>query len=128
MRYLLDTHTLLWLATDSPRLSPTVIEIFQSPHSEALLSVASLWEIAIKVSMGRLDLGGDYATAMAYHLQKAQVELIAITFIHCTIAASLPFYYRDPFDRMLVAQALSEQIPLISADSTLGAYGIEQIW
>lgn len=128
MRVLLDTHTLLWFAAGSPKLSVTALDLLEGEHSEAVLSVASLWEIAIKVSVGRLHLGGDYNAAMAVHLQKADAALLPISLSHCAVVAGLPYHHRDPFDRLIAAQALAERIPLLSADTAFDAYGVERIW
>jgi len=128
LRYLLDTHTLLWFAAGSSKLSVTALDLLESEYSEAVLSVVSLWEIAIKVSVGRLHFGRDYNAAMVVHLQMADAALLPISLNHCAVIAGLPYHHRDPFDRMIAAQALSERIPLLSADTAFDAYGVERIW
>src|SRR5215216_5828897 len=93
-----------------------------------LLSVASLWEIAIRMSIGKMDLGLPFAVLMPQQIDKNVIELLDIALDHLSVIASLPFHHKDPFDRLLVAQTIVEQISIISVDQTLDAYGITRLW
>ena len=127
MRLLLDTHTLIWWVTGDPMLSQRArATIGQS--EEALVSAASAWEIAIKVSLGRLssaiDLVGDFEGALA----KDRFRALAITAAHGIRAGLLPGAHKDPFDRMLIAQAQAENLAIVSNDSVFDHYGVRRLW
>ena len=128
MRILLDTHTFLWFIDDSPKLSTEARSIIEDGLNEPLLSVASLWEMAIKVSIGKLDLKKPFETFVPDQLELNGFDQLEIGFHHIASVAKLPFHHRDPFDRLLVAQALTEGIPLVSADGLLDAYGVTRLW
>jgi PIN domain nuclease of toxin-antitoxin system len=128
VRLLLDTHTFLWFLADDPQLSPTARSLIEDGTNEILLSMASLWEIAIKVSLGKLTLGGAFATFIPDQLTLNAFGLLPIELAHVTAVAALPFHHRDPFDRLLVAQALVEPLPIISRDPALDAYGVTRKW
>jgi PIN domain nuclease of toxin-antitoxin system len=127
VRYLLDTHVFLWLATDDPQLTPAARAIFTDNDQECFLSAASVWEMAIKSSLGKLVL----ATSLE-HLVRGGLErglrLLDVTSSHAYLVERLPFHHRDPFDRLLVAQALHEGMNLISRDGQLDAYAVPRIW
>jgi PIN domain nuclease of toxin-antitoxin system len=127
MRYLLDTHAFLWLATDDPQLTATARAIFIDSEQECFVSAASVWEMAIKSSLGKLML----ATSLS-HLVRGGLErglrLLDVTANHAYLIEHLPFHHRDPFDRILVAQALHEGMNLISGDGQLDAYAVTRIW
>ncbi len=128
MKILLDTHAFLWFIEDSPKLSIEARSAIEDGFNEPLLSVASLWEMAIKVSIGKLDLKKPFETFVPDQLELNGFDQLAISFQHIAAVAKLPFHHRDPFDRLLVAQALVEGIPLISADDLLDAYGVIRLW
>ena len=128
MRAILDTHTLIW-AQDSPvKLGVSARSILSNPTHQLLLSTATIWEIGIKVAIGKLKLSLPYRT----WIEKAFLDLdlielpIELRFVDHLIG--LPFHHRDPFDRMLASQALVEGIPLIGGDAMFDAYGIHRIW
>lgn len=122
MRLLLDTHTFLWLVAGDERLPPTARTLIAGAET-VLLSSASVWEAEIKRAAGRLD-----APPVAAAAARANVGLLDITAGHATTAARLPLHHRDPFDRMLVAQALDESLVLVSKDVALHAYGVAIAW
>lgn len=128
MKLLLDTHTFLWFINDSPKLSTTARVLIEDAFNEPLVSVASLWEMAIKLSIGKLDLKKPFETFVPDQLELNGFDQLAIDFHHIAAVAGLPFHHRDPFDRLLVAQALAEGIPLVSADELLDAYGVVRLW
>lgn len=127
MSYLLDTHTFLWAINDTPRLPEKVVERLEDAENDLYLSVASLWEIAIKFSLGKLQLDFPFAT-LTEKVSEADLRLLPIRQAHLDELVTLPFHHRDPFDRLLVAQSLSETLTLMTRDSELAAYGGKVIW
>ncbi len=128
MRVLLDTHTFLWFVAGDARLSAVAQQMIADPMEEPLLSVASLWEIAIKLSLGKLAIQGPFTPFISEQLRHNGISLLGITLAHTAHVTTLPFYDRDPFDRLLVAQAHSEHLPIISADKMFDAYGVTRLW
>ena len=128
MRLLLDTHTFLWAAIDSPQLSPTASELFLDPQNTLYLSIASIWEMAIKCSLGKLTFHKPMEAYILDMLQKNAIQTLAIDFRHVTRVSALAFHHRDPFDRLLISQALEEKIAVLSCDSAFDFYGIERLW
>jgi len=127
MKLLLDTHTFLWFIADNPRLSGKARELLEEDN-ELLLSTASLWEVAIKFSLGKLTLAAPYKKFMAEQLENNSITMLSITMGHLDAVASLPFHHRDPFDRLLIAQAIVEAIPIVSVDLAFDAYPIGRLW
>lgn len=126
MRALLDTHAFLWAAIEPEKLSATAQEVCES--AELVVSVATVWEIAIKVQIGRLVVPGSVRTFIADQLRRGALDLLPISAAHALRASELPLTHRDPFDRMLAAQSLEERIPLITRDPAFGAYQVDTIW
>ena len=128
MRLLIDTQSVIWYVDQDQRLSPTAYAEIMNPANNLLLSAASVWEIAIKVGLGRLTLSLPYRQWMAKAIADLSLSILAITVEYADVQAGLPHHHRDPFDRLIVAQAVVEGISLISADPQLDAYGITRIW
>ncbi len=128
MKLLLDTHAFLWFIGGDKRLSPSARVFIEELSNDAYLSVASLWEMAIKIGLGRLKLAQPFETFIPHQLSLNQIGLLGITISHTAKVATLPFHHRDPFDRLLVAQAQVEQMPLVSSDPMFDAYGITRLW
>lgn len=128
MILLLDTHAFLWFCQDDPRLSATAKALLEDPANRKLLSIASCWEIAIKAGLGKLKLGEPSASYIPNALTKTGFELLPIAVAHATGVETLPLHHRDPFDRLLVAQAIAENTPIVSSDPALDAYGIVRHW
>lgn len=128
MKLLLDTHSFLWFVDGSPRLSAAARILIEDAVNDVFLSVASVWEIAIKIGAGKLDLGQPIERRIPEELRDNDIELLNITVDHTAVVAVLPLHHRDPFDRMLVAQAQAEQMPIISSDAVLDAYGVTRLW
>jgi PIN domain nuclease of toxin-antitoxin system len=122
MRLLLDTHTLLWFVSADPQLSSAAHTMLADPQKRRVVSVVSLWEIAIKHSLGRLPLSLPLADFIAQHVTLSRVQLLPITVPHILKVAQLPHYHSDPFDRLLIAQALAENIPIVSVDGKFDQY------
>lgn len=127
MRYLLDTHAFLWIAQDDPRLDANVRAIFADVSNEIFLSAASVWEMAIKASLGKLTLTAPLARLVAGGVERG-IRLLAISCDHAYLLEHLPFHHRDPFDRLLVAQASHEGMQLVSRDPRLDAYPATRVW
>ncbi|HEY3330673.1 MAG TPA: type II toxin-antitoxin system VapC family toxin [Capsulimonadaceae bacterium] len=127
MRVLLDTHTLLWYAAGDPHLSATALAAVNAPNASSVVSAATLWEIAIKVGLGKLSLGEPTADFWARHSQNG-VELLQISAEEALYVETLPLHHRDPFDRILIAQSIIYQIPIISKDGVYDQYGVSRIW
>jgi len=128
MTLLLDTHALIWLVVGDPRLSPDALAAIQRDDARNWLSVATLWEIAIKQSLGKLVLGDDAIARLVVRADADGIQLLPIAAAHCQRIVQLPSHHRDPFDRMLVAQAQEEGLSIVSADPALDAYDIKRIW
>jgi PIN domain nuclease of toxin-antitoxin system len=127
MKLLIDTHTFLWFITDSSQLSKDALDLLES-DADLLFSTASLWEIAIKVSIGKLTLPMPYRLFITRQLKANRIDKLPIRLPHLTTVASLPLHHRDPFDRMLIAQAIVENFPVVSGDSAFDAYAIKRLW
>ncbi len=128
MRYLLDTHTLLWFIADDRQLSSNARRLIEDASIEIFLSIASLWEIAIKVNIGKLALGKPFNQSFPDELDFHGIEILDITVDSLIQLTMLPHHHRDPFDRLIIAQALVESLPIISVDETFDAYGISREW
>lgn len=127
MNLLLDTHTFLWFIMGSANLSGNARALIEDTANKSLLSVASLWEMAIKVSLGKLTLSAGFDDVVR-QLSLNGVGLLNISTAHVSLVATLPFHHRDPFDRLLIAQAITEQVPVVSVDAAFDNYGITRLW
>ncbi len=128
MNLLLDTHTFLWWSGQSTRLSATAVAICQDRANVLLLSLASVWEIQIKVQMGKLALPAPLAQILEEQRTTNQIELLAITLSHILALGDLPVPHKDPFDRMLASQARLEGLALLTHDPVFAKYPIQVIW
>lgn len=128
MAILLDTNALLWHVAGHPRLSTTAKMWIDDPAQDVVVSIASLWEITIKTSLGKLQLATPLAVFIQQHILRSDVKLLPIEPTHLLTLSTLPHHHRDPFDRLIVAQALEENLPLVSSDNALDVYGIQRIW
>jgi PIN domain nuclease of toxin-antitoxin system len=128
MNLLLDTHAFLWFITNDPRLSSQAQSLIQSPANRRWLSMASLWEMAIKVSLGKLTLAQPFDQFIPRQLQLNQIEVLAIELPHVAAVVAMPFHHRDPFDRLMAAQCQIEGLPIVSNDSVFDAYSIRRVW
>ena len=128
MRLLLDTHCFLWFISGSRRLSVPARLLIEDAHNRSFLSVASLWEMAIKISLGRLSPSRPFETLIPDQLRLNGIEVLGITVEHTTVVATLPFHHRDPFGRLLASQEMVEQMPIVSIDPALDAYDVTRLW
>lgn len=128
MRLLLDTHAFLWFIRADPRLSASARQLIESPENERLLSVGSLWEMSIKSSLEKLNLTVPFTELVSEHVEGNAIELLHIAPHHLDVLRQLPFHHKDPFDRLIIAQAIAEELPLLSRDGNFDAYDIERRW
>ncbi len=128
MMYLLDTHTFLWFINDDDALSVPAKTLIEDPENIIYLSAASLWEIAIKVSLGKLEVPSPFTEFITEQLRENYIAFLAIEIEHIGRVVTLPFHHRDPFDRLLIAQALREDLPIISRDEIFDAYTVKRHW
>ena len=122
MNLLLDTHVALWAITDSPRLTQSARQLILNPRARVWVSVASRWEIAIKFALGRGDMPISSQQALAY-FQQSGYRILAVEAEHTSALEQLPPLHQDPFDRLLVAQAMTEPMQLLTHDAQLSGYG-----
>jgi PIN domain nuclease of toxin-antitoxin system len=127
-RLLLDTHAFLWWVEDSPQLSEAARQLMQELENDCFFSVASSWEMAVKASIGKLKLSVPVNEYVPQHVAANQFRELPISFRHAARVEFLPFHHRDPFDRLLAAQALEEELLLISADRIFDRYGVMRVW
>jgi PIN domain nuclease of toxin-antitoxin system len=128
MNVLLDTHAFLWLITGDDHLSETARHTFLNPENRLFLSAASFWEICIKKSLGKISLKNGWFQTIQDEMGINAIQWLPIEMSHCAEVTKLPFHHRDPFDRMLIAQVITEDMQLLSRDSRLSAYAIKRIW
>jgi PIN domain nuclease of toxin-antitoxin system len=131
MKLLLDTHTFLWHADASPQMSPTATALLVDPANELLLTMASVWEIAIKVGLKKLTLSSPYALFMTKAITGYRIAVLPISFEDCVEYEALPFplpKHRDPFDRLIITQARRYSVCVVGADGNFDSYGITRLW
>src|SRR6266404_9147886 len=129
MMLLLDTQTVLWFWWNDPQLSATAKALICDPANRKLVSMATPWEVAIKISRKKLDIGGGSLRGFFdQHMLRTYFEWLPIITKHLNLIAILPFHHNDPFDRLIIAQALTESIPIISNDSQFDAYRVNRLW
>lgn len=128
MRLLLDTQAFLWMIRGAPELSPTAKRYMLDTGNALYLSIASIWEIAIKSSIGKLKLAQPLEVFIPAELQANDIQQLDLSFRHVARVARLPFHHRDPFDRILVCQAETEGLAVLSADPVFARYNVQRIW
>ena len=128
MSILLDTHTFIWFVLDDPKLPATAKALVEDPTDDIFISPASCWEIAIKVRLGKLDLQSSYDEFMQRGIFGNDFMILPIEITHTSFLTTLPLHHKDPFDRLLVAQAIVEGIPIVSVDEQLDPYGVQRLW
>ena len=128
MRLLIDSHALIWYVDQHQQLSPASHAAMSDPDNELLLSAGSIWEIAIKIGLGKLVLTQPYLPWMSQALSDLGITVLPITPEYADAQASLPRHHSDPFDRLIVAQALVEEVAIVSADARMDDYGVTRLW
>jgi PIN domain nuclease of toxin-antitoxin system len=128
MRLLLDTHAFLWFIQGSQNLSATARNLIEDQGNQKLLSIASLWEMSIKVSIGKLDVGMTIAELLNREVYGNGFEVLAIQANHLDELTKLVFHHKDPFDRLMIAQALAERMPVVTKDEAFERYTVSLLW
>ena len=128
MRLIIDTQVLIWWTNDVSNISPRVQNIIFDLDNEIWLSLASIWEMQIKISLGKLELPRSLPDIIATQMEENQIKILPIELSHIYGLDRLPLYHRDPFDRLIIAQSLAEKMPIASIDKAFDAYSVERIW
>ena len=128
MRALLDTHALLWWLADDPALSAPALRLISDPANTMLVSAASAWEVATKVRIGRLPTAVQLVADFEGWLKRERFDPLGVSVDHAIRAGQLPGPHKDPFDRMLIAQALAENVPLVSDETIFDSYAVRRVW
>ncbi len=128
MNYLLDTHALLWVVSGADELSETARGIYLNPANEIYFSVAGLWEMAIKINLGKLKLAESLDVFAEKHIVGNDIKLLNISTAHVLPLATLPHHHRDPFDRLIISQCIQERMQLLSRDRQFDLYPVKRVW
>ena len=127
MNLLLDTHTYIWFSANKPELSGIVRKMVEDSQNNSYISIASLWEMSIKISLCKLSIDKDFKEVIK-DLTESGIEILPISFEHVLKSSTLPFHHRDPFDRIIIAQSMCEAMKLLSADTIFDDYTNERVW
>jgi PIN domain nuclease of toxin-antitoxin system len=128
MRLLLDTHAFIWLTSQGAQMSSAAWRLLRDPDNDLLVSIASIWEMGIKSNHGKLTLADPFPQFVRRGFAENKIDLLPISVDHVVRLDRLPRHHKDPFDRMIVAQALEEDIPVIGRDRMLDEYGVDRRW
>jgi PIN domain nuclease of toxin-antitoxin system len=128
MNILLDTHTFLWFVADDQRLSNKARALIEAEENQPFLSIASLWEMAIKVSLGKLKFEQPYEFFIPQQLAMNGIGILNLSLEHTAAISTLPFHHRDPFDRLIAVQARLEKMCIVSVDTAFDAYEVQRFW
>lgn len=127
MKFLLDTHTFLWFISGHKLLSEKAQNAIESAESQSFLSIASLWEIGIKIRLNKLNIGMPFKD-LKKQIDRNGFEILPVLFGHIELISELPMHHQDPFDRLLIAQCKTDQLTLISKDEKIKPYNIQTLW
>ena len=128
MKFLIDTHTLLWIVTNDKKLSKTANKLYLNSENLIFVSLASIWEMAIKISLKKLSIEEPLKDFIHTQIKRNDIRILNIEPEHILLLENLPFHHRDPFDRLIISQSMSENIPLLSSDKVFDFYPIKRIW
>lgn len=128
MKCLLDTHALLWIVGGDSRLGQKAKSAYLDEANSVFVSMATIWELAVKISLKKLEIAGELNGFVTEHVHGNGMELLPIQLAHCCQLQNLDFHHRDPFDRLIIAQAMVERLTIVSADKEFDAYPIQRIW
>ncbi len=128
MKLLIDTHVFLWLNGDTERLSPTVKSLFLSGEHEFYVSMVSAWEMQIKSQLGKLTLAMPIQEMIQLNQQENNIHLLPIDLAHISYLDQLPAHHKDPFDRLIIAQAIMEEMTIVSVDTLFSGYPVRVVW
>ena len=125
MRFIIDTHIFLWALTDDDKLSKKARLLVEDVNHQLVISIASLWEMAVKVSIGKLEQKRTFTELIEISVRGKGIELLPIMPAHLDAVATLPLHHRDPFDRLIIAQGVAETLPILTNDKVFAAYPIK---
>jgi PIN domain nuclease of toxin-antitoxin system len=128
VKVLLDTHVFMWWINEDARMSENAHRVLSDGHNELVFSAASGWEMAIKVRVGKLRVDGPLGPYLSTQLAQNSMQVLAVSLRHAVGVSELPTLHRDPFDRLLVAQALAEDLAIVTADPAIAQYPVETLW
>jgi len=128
MNFILDTHTFLWFIGGEPLLPMKIRTLIEDPANRRFLSVASLWEIGIKISIGKLNIDMPLEELLLHHIEKNAIQILHIRFADILEVSIMPFHHRDPFDRLIIAQAIVENVQIFSIDEVFDSYPVQRQW
>jgi PIN domain nuclease of toxin-antitoxin system len=128
VKVLLDTHALIWAADGPSRLSSAAIAAIQDPANDRWLSAAAIWEIAIKVGLRKLSLSQPFLPWMNQAISDLAIDILPITVEYADVQVTLPDHHRDPFDRLMIAQAIVESLTIVSVDPLFDQYNVQRLW
>lgn len=128
MKCLLDSHTLLWLVNDDPRLGPAARAALGDSSNELAFGLGNYWEICIKISLGKLRLRSGWPEAIVRNMRSYGIQWLPVERVHAEKVVGLPFHHRDPFDRLMVAQAMADGFTIVTADPLIRAYPVPVLW
>lgn len=128
MKLLLDTHSFLWFVTDDPKLSATARDAIEDPTNQIIVSIGSLWEIAIKTGIRKLEFDEPFERFIPRQLDQNAFRVLGVELRHLLTLSALPHHHRDPFDRMIIAQALTEEVLVVGADREFDKYEVRRLW
>ena len=128
MKYLIDTHALLWIVTKNKKLSKKVKDIYLNSENQIFISLASLWEMAIKINLKKLSINEPLKDFVKNQIKSNDINILDIKTKHILLLENLPYYHKNPFDRLIISQSINEQIPLLSFDKVFDKYSIKRIW
>lgn len=128
MKVLIDTHVFIWWTSNSQMLSLPVLKLLSDPNTEVILSIVSIWEMQIKVSLGKLQLKTILPELIEDEVKRNHIKLLLLDLSHIYALSNLPNHHRDPFDRLLIAQAQIEDLVIVSIDDKFDGYEIERLW
>jgi len=127
MDLLIDTHILIWYIEGNSSLSQSMLDLIEAPDNDLCMSIASLWEMAIKIGKGKLNLGIEFHD-LENLLNQLEIKILPIVFSDTETYLRLPFHHNDPFDRIIISQAITQELSLMSADHQFSAYAIHNVW
>lgn len=128
MKFLIDTNTLLWIVTNDKKLSKTANKLYLNSENLIFVSLASIWEMAIKISLKKLSIEEPLKDFIHTQIKRNDIRILNIEPEHILLLENLPFHHRDPFDRLIISQSMNENIPLLSSDKVFDRYPIKRIW
>ena len=128
MKFLIDTHTLLWIVTNDKKLSKTANKLYLNSDNLIFVSLASIWEMAIKISLRKLSIEEPLKDFIHTQIKSNDIRILNIELEHILLLENLPFHHRDPFDRLIISQSMNGNIPILSSDKVFDRYPIKRIW